>query len=73
MGLAFLDILLFMINFLQVRCAAVYALGTFLNSCGSRSDHANSLDQVSIHHIYICCDGYMVHIKKQQLIFFYEC
>jgi len=30
----------------EVRAAAVYALGTFLNSCGSRTDHANSLDQV---------------------------
>lgn len=29
----------------EVRTAAVYALGTFLNSCGSRTDHANSLDQ----------------------------
>lgn len=29
----------------EVRAAAVYALGTFLNSCGNRSDHANSLDQ----------------------------
>jgi len=29
----------------EVRAAAVYALGTFLNSCGKRTDHANSLDQ----------------------------
>lgn len=29
----------------EVRGAAVYALGTFLNSCGKRSDHADSLDQ----------------------------
>ena len=29
----------------EVRAAAVYALGTFLNSCSERTEHANSLDQ----------------------------
>ena len=29
----------------EVRAAAVFALGTFLNSCSERTEHANSLDQ----------------------------
>jgi regulator-associated protein of mTOR len=29
----------------DVRAAAVYALGTFINSCSERTDHANTLDQ----------------------------
>ena len=36
----------------EVRAAAVYALGTFLNSCGKRTDHANSLDQVFLFMIF---------------------
>ena len=28
----------------QVRAAAVYALGTFINNSTERSDHANSID-----------------------------
>ena len=29
----------------EVRAAAVYALGTFINSCSERTEHANTLDQ----------------------------
>ena len=29
----------------EVRAAAVFALGTFLNSRSERTEHANSLDQ----------------------------
>ena len=29
---------------LQVRAAAVYALGTFINITAERSDHANNID-----------------------------
>merc|ERR1719167_2197961 len=29
----------------EVRAAAVFALGTFINSCSERTEHANSLDQ----------------------------
>ena len=28
-----------------MRAAAVYALGTFINSCSERTEHANTLDQ----------------------------
>jgi hypothetical protein len=28
----------------QVRAAAVYALGTFINNSSERTDHANSID-----------------------------
>lgn len=30
---------------LQVRAAAVYALGTFISSVTERSEHANNIDQ----------------------------
>jgi len=34
----------------EVRAAAVYALGTFLNACSERSEHANSLDHnIALH------------------------
>jgi regulator-associated protein of mTOR len=32
----------------QVRAAAVFALGTFLNSCSNRTEHANALDQATL-------------------------
>lgn len=30
----------------QVRAASVYALGTFINSVTTRSEHANNIDQI---------------------------
>ena len=35
----------------EVRAAAVFALGTFLNSCEERTEHANSLDQSIATHL----------------------
>lgn len=32
--------------FIQVRAASVYALGTFINSVTTRSEHANNIDQI---------------------------
>merc|ERR1719187_1601432 len=32
----------------EVRAAAVYALGTFLNSCSERTEHADTLDQTIV-------------------------
>jgi hypothetical protein len=37
-----------MTAFIQVRAAAVFALGTFLNSCSNRTEHANALDQATL-------------------------
>lgn len=31
---------------IQVRAASVYALGTFINSVTTRSEHANNIDQI---------------------------
>lgn len=31
---------------MQVRAASVYALGTFVNSVTTRSEHANNIDQI---------------------------
>lgn len=42
LGLIFPDIL----SLLQVRAASVYALGTFINSVTTRSEHANNIDQI---------------------------
>ena len=34
----------------EVRAAAVFALGTFINSCEERTEHANSLDHsIALH------------------------
>lgn len=33
-------------NLIQVRAASVYALGTFINSVTTRSEHANNIDQI---------------------------
>ena len=32
-------------SMIVTRAAAVYALGTFINSCSERTEHANTLDQ----------------------------
>lgn len=35
---------MYVLLFFKVRAAAVYALGTFVNSVSERSEHANNID-----------------------------
>ncbi len=42
----------------EVRAAAVFALGTFINSCDERTEHANNLDHtIALHLLKACEDG----------------
>lgn len=36
----------------EVRAAAVFALGTFINSCEERTEHANTLDHAIAQHVF---------------------
>ncbi|XP_054159125.1 regulatory-associated protein of mTOR-like isoform X2 [Oppia nitens] len=53
----------------QVRAAAVYALGTFINSATERTDHANALDHnIAITLINKCLNDSSPLVRKELLV-----
>lgn len=55
-------------NFLQVRAAAVYALGTFINSVSERSEHANTIDHSVVMTLVSSVSGDMSSLVRCELV-----
>lgn len=52
----------------QVRAAAVYALGTFINSVMERSDHANTIDLSVVMALVSTVSGDMSSLVRRELV-----
>ena len=52
----------------EVRTAAVFALGTFVNSCEERTEHANSLDHTIALHLLSTAVGDASSLVRTELV-----
>ena len=52
----------------EVRAAAVFALGTFVNACQERTEHANSLDHSVALHLWNSCRDDASPIVRAELV-----
>jgi len=52
----------------EVRAAAVFALGTFINSCDERTEHANNLDHAIAMHLLKAGEDGSPLVRKELVV-----